>query len=70
MIEFTTSQLSWLIVGATSIGGTGYLSMNNKVENLNSKVVAVTVHLENQEKAMDRIQKQLERIEEKLPPRK
>ena len=59
MIDFTTPQLSWIVIGAISIGGTGYLTLNSKVDEMATKVAVVAVQMEN-------IQIQLNRIENKL----
>ena len=66
MIDFTTSQLSWIVVGACTIGGTGYVTMNEKIDTLNQKVGISNAHMEHTTKSMEQLQKQLERIEEKI----
>ena len=58
-MEFTLKQLSWIVIGALGIGGTGYLSMNNKIDELSTKVAVVHNQVNN-------LTKQLDRIEEKL----
>ena len=30
MIDFNTSQLTWIIIGACGIGGTGYLTIDKQ----------------------------------------
>lgn len=59
IMEFTLKQLSWIVIGALGIGGTGYLSMNNKIDELSTKVAVVHNQVNN-------LTKQLDRIEEKL----
>ena len=59
IMEFTLKQLSWIVIGALGIGGTGYLSMNNKIDELSTKVAVV----HNQ---VNTLTKQLDRIEDKL----
>jgi len=59
IMEFSLKQLSWIVVGALGIGGTGYLSMNNKIDELSTKVAVV----HNQ---VNTLTKQLDRIEDKL----
>jgi len=59
MLDFTTQQLTWVVIGAVSIGGTGYLTLNSKVDEMATKVAVVAVQMEN-------IQVQLNRIENKL----
>lgn len=58
-MEFSLKQLSWIVIGALGIGGTGYLSMLEKIENVDKKVAVSNAN-------MDTMSKQLERIEQKL----
>ena len=58
-MEFTLKQLSWIVIGSLGLGGTGYMSMNTKIDELAIKVAVV----HNQ---MERVQIQLDRIETKL----
>jgi hypothetical protein len=58
-MEFTLKQLSWIVIGSLGLGGTGYMSMNSKIDELAIKVAVV----HNQ---MERVQIQLDRIETKL----
>lgn len=58
-MEFSLKQLSWIVIGALGIGGTGYISMNNKIDELAIKVAVV-------HSQMEQLSKQLERIEQKL----
>ena len=59
IMEFTLKQLSWIVIGALGIGGTGYISMNGKIDELATKVAVVHNQVSN-------LTKQLDRIEEKL----
>lgn len=59
IMEFSLKQLSWIVIGSLGIGGTGYLSMLEKIENIDKKVAVSNAH-------MDTVSKQLERIEQKL----
>ena len=58
-MEFTLKQLSWIVIGSLGIGGTGYMTMNNKIDELSTKVAVVHTEVNN-------LTKQLDRIEEKL----
>jgi hypothetical protein len=58
-MEFTLKQLSWIVIGSLGIGGTGYMSMNTKIDELSTKVAVVHNQVE-------RLQIQLDRIETKL----
>jgi len=66
MIDFTTQQLTWLFVGATTIGGGGYITMNQKLEEVDKKVAVANANLEYQNKSLDKLEIQLSRIENKL----
>ena len=58
-MEFTLKQLSWIVVGSLGIGGSGYLSMNGKIDELSTKIAVVHTQVTT-------LTKQLDRIEEKL----
>lgn len=66
MIDFTSSQLTWIVVGACTIGGTGYMSMNEKIDNLSEKVSVTNAHMDNYTKSLEQLQKQIDRIENKI----
>lgn len=70
MIDFTTQQLSWLVVSAVTIGGGGYMTLNTKVDDLDKKLAVSINTIENMDKNMDRMVIQLSRIEEKLDGQK
>lgn len=65
-MEFSLKQLSWIVIGALGIGGTGYVSMSQNIDQLQTKVAVVHTQMENQTKMLDRLQSQLDRIESKL----
>lgn len=66
MIDFNTSQLTWIIVGTLSVGGTGYMTMNNKVDELDKKLAVSINNTEHVNKSLSDLQTQLIRIEEKI----
>ena len=70
MIDFTTSQLSWIVVGALSLGGTGYMTMNQKIDNLSEKVSVTNANMDNTNKSLGQLQKQIDRIENKIDSQK
>lgn len=70
MIDFTTSQLSWIVVGALGLGGTGYMTMNQKIDELSEKVSVANANMGNTNKGLEQLQKQLERIENKIDNQK
>ena len=55
-MEFTLKQVSWIVIGALGIGGTGYLSMNNKIDELSTKIAVVHNQVNNLTKQLDRIE--------------
>lgn len=58
-MEFTVKQLSWMVIGAMGIGGTGYLSMNSKIDELDKKVAVIHANSAHQSKTLDRIETKL-----------
>ena len=66
MIDFNTSQLTWIVIGACSIGGTGYMTMNDNVKAIDTKVQVSNVKLQDNAEKLADLQKSLLRIEDKL----
>jgi uncharacterized small protein (DUF1192 family) len=66
MIDFTTSQLTWIVIGACSLGGTGYVTMNTSLEELDKKIVVSNIRAEVSNEKLAILQTQLNRIEAKL----
>ena len=66
MIDFNTSQLTWLIIGACSIGGTGYMTMNDNVKSVDTKVQVTQQKVIDMVDKVNDLQKALDRIEIKL----
>lgn len=65
IMEFSLKQLSWIVIGALGIGGTGYLNMNNKIDELDKRTSVMQAHMEHQNKALERIEEKLNTIKEK-----
>lgn len=65
IMEFSLKQLSWIVVGALGIGSTGYLSMNNKIDELSTKVAVVHSQVNTLTKQLDRIEDKLNTIQGK-----
>jgi hypothetical protein len=59
VMEFTLKQLSWIVIGALGIGGTGYVSMNAKIDDLDKKVAVIHNNSDHQNKALERIEQKL-----------
>jgi hypothetical protein len=66
MIDFTTQQLTYVLIGALGIGGSGYMVLTKDIENLNVKMAITHTNTENTNKSLDQLRTQLNRIEEKL----
>lgn len=66
MIDFTSTQLSWILIGACSIGGTGYMTMDSKISELDKKVAIVQVKAESSDKKLQEVSSQLDRVEQLL----
>jgi hypothetical protein len=64
-MEFTLKQLSWIVIGSLGLGGTGYMSMNSKIDELAVKVAVVHNQMENQNKMLERIENKLNTIQGK-----
>jgi hypothetical protein len=62
-MEFTLKQLSWIVIGSLGIGGTGYMSMNGKIDELTTKVAVVHTEVNNLKKQLDRIENALNTIQ-------
>jgi hypothetical protein len=58
-LEFTLKQLSWIVIGSLGIGGSGYLSMNGKIDELDKKIAVIHANSEHQTKSLDRIEQKL-----------
>lgn len=59
VMEFSLKQLSWIVIGALGIGGTGYMSMNNKIDQLDKQVAVISNQMDNQNKLLERIEQKL-----------
>lgn len=70
MVDFTTSQLTWIVIGACSIGGTGYMTMDSSLQKLDTKMEVTSVTVQNTNDKVEDLKKQLSRIEDKLDKRK
>jgi len=66
MIDFNASQLTWIVIGACSMGGTGYLTMDGKMKDLDTKVEITSVKMDAVKTDVAELRKQLTRIEDKL----
>jgi hypothetical protein len=64
-MEFTLKQLSWIVIGSLGLGGTGYMTMNTKIDELAVKVAVVHNQMENQNKMLERIEIKLNTIQGK-----
>jgi hypothetical protein len=70
MIDFTSSQLTWIVIGACSMGGTGYMTIDAAMQKLDTKIEVTSVTVQNNNDKLEDLKKQLIRIEDKLDKRK
>jgi hypothetical protein len=63
VMEFSLKQLSWIVIGALGIGGTGYMSMNSKIDQLDKQVAVISNQMDNQNKMLERIETKLNTIQ-------
>ena len=61
-MEFTLKQLSWIVIGSLGLGGSGYMTMNSKIDELDKKIAVIHTN-------SDHHSKTLERIEQKISPK-
>lgn len=64
-MEFTLKQISWIVIGSLGLGGTGYMTMNSKIDELAIKVAVVHNQMDNQNKMLERIETKLNTIQGK-----
>jgi hypothetical protein len=62
-MEFTLKQISWIVIGSLGLGGTGYMTMNSKMDELAVKVAIVHTEVNNLTKQLDRIEAALNTIQ-------
>jgi len=58
-MEFTLKQLSWIVIGSLGIGGSGYISMNSKIDELDKKIAVIHANSDHQNKSLERIESKL-----------
>lgn len=63
IMEFSLKQLSWIVIGALGIGGTGYISMNSKIDELDKRLAVFANQMDNQNKMLERIEQKLNTIQ-------
>jgi septal ring factor EnvC (AmiA/AmiB activator) len=63
---FTTEQLTWAVVGACTLGGSGYLTVNSNLSQLDKNISIANTTLTNQNQKLEILQAQLNRLEEKM----
>lgn len=66
MIDFTPAQLTWIVIGACSLGGTGYLTIENKMQDMTTKVEVTNIKVVDISDKVADLKSQLTRIEDKL----
>jgi hypothetical protein len=66
MVDFTAKQLSWIVISLAGIGGGGYLTMDNKINEVNNKLAINSVKQDTMNDKIAEIAKQLDRIEDRV----
>ena len=66
MIDFTTKQLSYLFITCVTVGFGGYLSLSSRVDSIDKQLAVAIASADYTAKSMEKIEKQLQRIEEKI----
>ena len=66
MVDFNTSQLTWIVIGACSIGGGGYMTMNDSVRSIDTKVQVTQQKVTDMDSKINELKIALDRIEVKL----
>jgi outer membrane murein-binding lipoprotein Lpp len=70
MIDFSPAQLTWIVIGACSLGGTGYLTIDSKMQDMSTKVEVTNVKVVDISDKVADLKAQLSRIEDKLDKKK
>lgn len=58
-MEFTLKQLSWIVIGSLGLGGSGYMTMNSKMDELDKKIAVIQTNSNHQSKSLERIEVKL-----------
>jgi len=66
MIDFNSAQLTWILLGACSMGGTGYLTIDNKIQALDKKIEVNIEQIKSMNTSVEDAKKMLTRIDDKL----
>ncbi len=58
-MEFSLKQLSWIVISALGLGGTGYMSTNSKIDDLDKRLAVVSSQMDHQSKMLERIEQKV-----------
>ena len=58
-MEFSLKQLSWIVLSALGLGGSGYVSMHGKIDDLDKRLAVVSTQMDNQIKMLERIEQKV-----------
>jgi hypothetical protein len=64
-MEFSLKQLSWVVIGAIAIAGSGYVSVTSKIEEIDKRLSVVCSQMEQQTKQLDLIEIKLNTTKDK-----
>jgi hypothetical protein len=70
MIDFSPAQLTWIVIGACSLGGTGYMTVDSRMQDMTTKVEVTNVKVVEMSDRVAELKAQLTRIEDKLDKKK
>lgn len=70
MIDFSPAQLTWIVIGACGIGGSGYLGIESKMQDMSIQVQVTNVKVVEMADKVADLKSQLVRIEDKLDKKK
>jgi polyhydroxyalkanoate synthesis regulator phasin len=70
MIDFSPAQLTWIVIGACSLGGTGYMTIDSRMQDMTTKVEVTNVKVVEMSDRVAELKAQLTRIEDKLDKKK
>lgn len=69
MIDFNTSQLTWIIIGACGIGGTGYLTIDKQIQQITTKIEVSNKQLEHNNNQLEKLIVKMEELNKVLSER-
>ena len=69
MVDFNTSQLTWIIIGACGIGGTGYMTIDKQIQQMSTKLEVSNNQLEHNNNQLEKLILKVEELNKVLSER-